>query len=320
MGENGSGHPWSLAFRVREARRVATSQFGLLTTEQLERFGVDAMGRSRMVDRGHLVSVHAGVWRVPDVAPSKRQQWLAACLAVEGAALSHHSAAAFYKLDVPELETVHVVVPRHGVRGPKGVCVHCVKTLPSSSIVRAGPFRVTRIERTLLDLAAFLDDESLQTVFDSAWLKKKVDPTQLASQLGRARAWRRGIPRLRRAVADAVARGRPLESRLEVMFWRAAKANGLRPEVQVPFLDSHRPRYRLDFLFRAENLVVETMGFSAHGTEEKFERDAIRMARIVASGRAVLPVTYRMMKDTPEDVMRWVDEALAVRRRRRSNE
>jgi very-short-patch-repair endonuclease len=237
---------------------------------------------------------------------------------VEGAALSHHSAAAFYKLDVRELETVHVIVPRHGVRGPKGVCVHCVKTLPSPSIVRAGPFRVTRIERTLLDLAAFLDDESLQTVFDSAWLKKKVDPTQLASQLGRARAWRRGIPRLRRAVADAVARGRPLESRLEVMFWRAAKANGLRPEVQVPFLDSHRPRYRLDFLFRAENLVVETMGFSVHGTEEKFERDAIRMARIVASGRAVLPVTYRMMKDTPEDVIRWVDEALAVRRQRRS--
>jgi very-short-patch-repair endonuclease len=293
---------------------VATSQFGLLTTEQLEQFAVDSMGRSRMVKRGHLISVHPGVWRVPDVAPSKRQKWVAACLAVEGAALSHYSAAAFYELDVAEGETVHVAVPRHGVRSPEGICVHCVTMIPSLSIARVGPLRVTRIERTLLDLAAVMDEESLQTVFDSAWLKGKVHPVELGSQLTKAGAGRRGVAQLRRAVADAVARGRPLESRLEVMFWRAARARRLRPEVQVNLVDSHRPKYRLDFLFPKENLVVETMGFSSHGTEEKFESDALRVARIVASGRAVLPVTYKMMKDAPESVMRWVDEARAVRK------
>jgi very-short-patch-repair endonuclease len=293
---------------------MATSQFGLLTTEQLEAFGVESSGRARMVQRGHLVPVHPGVWRIPDVATSKRQKWLAACLAVEGAALSHHSAAAFYQLDIPEPEVVHVAVPRRGVHGPEGVCVHCVGLLPPQSIAGVEPLRVTRIERTLLDLAACLDDESLQTVFDSAWRKRKVDPIELGRQLARAGPGRYGVARLRRAVADAVARVRPLESRLEVMFWRAARANRLRPEVQVPLINSHRPNYRLDFLFREENLVVETMGFSSHGTEEKFEKDAIRVARIVASGRAVLPVTYRMMRDIPDEVMRLVDEALAVRR------
>jgi hypothetical protein len=38
------------------------------------------------------------------------------------------------------------------------------------------------------------------------------------------------------------------------------------------------------------------------------------VARIVASGRAVLPVTYRMMRDIPDEVTRLVDEALAIRR------
>ena len=178
----GIGGRWSLARRVRDARRGATSQFGLLTTEQLEQFAVDSMGRSRMVQRGLLVSVHPGVWRIPDVAPSKRQQWLAACLAVQDAALSHYSAAAFYELDVPDVEAVHVAVPRHGVRGPEGVRVHCVTSLPSRSIARVGPLRVTRIERTLLDLAAFMDEESLQTVFDSAWLKGRVNPVELGRQ------------------------------------------------------------------------------------------------------------------------------------------
>jgi very-short-patch-repair endonuclease len=314
MGGNGSGHPRSVALRIRDARRVATSQFGLLTKEQLEQFAVDSWGRARMVQRGHLISVHPGVWRIPDVAPSKRQKWVAACLAVEGAALSHHSAAAFYELDIPEQDVVHVAVPRRGVRGPEGVCVHCVGVLPPRSIVRAGPLRVTRIERTLLDLAGAMDDESLQTVFDSAWLKRKVDPLDLGRQLAKVGRGRYGVARLRRVVTDAVARRRPLEGRLEVMFWRAAKAKRLRPEVQVRLVDSHRPNCRLDFLFPKENLVVETMGFSSHGTEEKFESDALRLARVVASGKAVLPVTYRMMNNSPENVMRWVEEALAVRR------
>lgn len=58
-------------------------------------------------------------------------------------------------------------------------------------------------------------------------------------------------------------------------------------------------RFRPDFLWPDERVVVETDGFAAHGHRAAFERDRARDAELAALGYVVLRFTWRQLTEQP---------------------
>ena len=71
--------------------------------------------------------------------------------------------------------------------------------------------------------------------------------------------------------------------------------------------------YEVNFLWRAERLVVEVDGYDAHSGRLAFERDRLKAATLNANGFAVMPVTGRQVRDDPDGVVGRLVAALTRR-------
>jgi very-short-patch-repair endonuclease len=65
--------------------------------------------------------------------------------------------------------------------------------------------------------------------------------------------------------------------------------------------------YKIDFLWRAERLAVETDGWGSHGTRQAFENDRRRDRNLSMAGWTVVRFTWRDVEREPDEVA----EALA---------
>jgi very-short-patch-repair endonuclease len=70
----------------------------------------------------------------------------------------------------------------------------------------------------------------------------------------------------------------------------------------------------VDFLWRAQRLILEVDGFAYHGNRVAFERDRLRDADLQAVGYQVMRVTWRQIKQRPEAVIAHLAQALALSR------
>lgn len=69
--------------------------------------------------------------------------------------------------------------------------------------------------------------------------------------------------------------------------------------------------HEVDFLWRAERLVVEIDGFAFHASRHAFDADRRRDADLTAAGLRVLRVTWRQITKEPEAIIARVAQALA---------
>jgi very-short-patch-repair endonuclease len=82
-------------------------------------------------------------------------------------------------------------------------------------------------------------------------------------------------------------------SDLEAMFLALVRRYRLpRPEVNVRV-----DRFVIDFLWRAQRLIVEVDGWESHRTRSAFEEDRARDARLSVLGYDVLRFTWRQVED-----------------------
>jgi very-short-patch-repair endonuclease len=122
-------------------------------------------------------------------------------------------------------------------------------------------------------------------------------------------------PRLvRRAIRQAEFMGLRLEgvesdrsrSDLETYFLRLCRYHRLpAPEVNVTV-----GRWEVDFLWRAQRLVVETDSFAYHRGSVAFEDDHERDLDLRAAGFTVLRFTERQLEEEPERVVADIAQAL----------
>jgi very-short-patch-repair endonuclease len=160
--------------------------------------------------------------------------------------------------------------------------------LPSQDVVSVDGIRCTSATRTIIDCAALLMDEALETAFEHARRMGLTSPAALSHRAeelcGRGRP---GSTRVRRLVA-AQTGARPLESRLEVRMARLLRRSGLpRAERQHEI-----GRYRVDFAWPARGVACECDGFEHHGARLAWKRDRRRLAAIEAAGWRVVHVTW----------------------------
>jgi very-short-patch-repair endonuclease len=76
-------------------------------------------------------------------------------------------------------------------------------------------------------------------------------------------------------------------------------------------------RFRVDFLWRPQHLIVEVDGWESHRTRSAFEVDRARDARLKLLGYDVLRFTWRQVELDGRGVARTVQSLLSDTLRRR---
>jgi very-short-patch-repair endonuclease len=172
-------------------RELAAAQADIIAAWQLLAGG----WTRRMVDhhaRHHgWRPVHRGVFALTHAPLTRRQRWIAATLTTRHSVLSHASAGACFGFR--PWEGRYEVVTRPGSGGPErfGGLLVCRSNCLDGDTTRYDGTRITTAARTLIDLAAQLDEKAIKRMFREALRLKVTTRAQLLATLYRHRG-RRG--------------------------------------------------------------------------------------------------------------------------------
>lgn len=262
----------------------------------------------RRVESDTLRLVHRGVYAVGYQTLTRQALWRAALLAIgPDAALSHRDAGALWRVVRGAPDPVAITLPgANGRSKRRGIELHRAALPPGDVIVRDG-LRVTSPARTLLDLAAILAPRALERALDEAHYLNRVSARMLTETLDRNRG-RCGATALRRVLADHELGSTRTETALEERFLMLLRTAGLpEPRCQVWI-----GRHRVDFLWPALRLIVETDGEKAHRGKRRQARDADRDIALEAKGYATV-IDESEVDDQPGSAVSRVAEAIRGR-------
>lgn len=296
----------------RAIANLATRQHGVVSRTQLLSAGFSRHRIDSRIASGHLHIVHRGVYRVGNKAPARLAREMAAVLACgPGAVISNRSAARMWQFAPPDPDAaVDVTVPRRRAPSHPGIQAHRTTRLKDRDITAIERIPVTTAARTILDLAALLPLHLLERVVAEAQVRRRVNRRGLDDQVERNP--RRPGTRALRALLELERGPAITRSEAERQFLALVRA----ADLPTPAVNTRIGRYEVDFLWRAERVVVEVDGYAYHSNRQAFERDRARDAELAAAGYTVLRVTWRQLTRTPEAVIARIAGALAARSRR----
>ncbi|MDZ4825685.1 MAG: DUF559 domain-containing protein [Actinomycetota bacterium] len=284
---------------------TAANHYGIVSRAQAVAAGMTDKQVDNRIANGRWEVIHPSVYRIAGTPITGRQRAYAASLSMD-AIVSHTTAGALLRIDGVRARGVHVTLA-YGQRGgqkAKGISVHWSTSLPRTDRVFVDRIPCTNGTRTILDLAADLDDERLETAFESARRMGLTTTVALARRFealgGRGRP---GSARVKKLLD--VAGERPLESRLEVKLARLLRQAGHIPAVQHKVGD-----YRLDFAWPFLLLAVECDGFEHHGYRLAWKRDRRRIAALEAMHWRIIHVTWDDVTLRPEETLARIATAL----------
>jgi very-short-patch-repair endonuclease len=262
---------------------------------------VGAGSSYRWLSRGVACRVYERPWRGVYVSPgaSWKDLLVAAGMAAGGeAVISHRAAAQLHGLWGFESNLIELTIPPDRRFARRGMIVH-QSPLDGADVTTAGGVSgVTTLARTVIDLAAVVYGVDFEIAFESAWYRDRHLLDDLESRLEELGPGRHGIQRLRRLIASARRRQRPLESPLEVRFWGFLKGARLPlPSTGVEIDDGSGRPYRLDFVYPGQKLAIETDGYAFHRTREQWANDCRKQTRAAAAGHRVMRVTHEDLVD-----------------------
>lgn len=269
----------------------------MISRAQLRALGISKQQVSTWIASGHLHPVHDAVYAVGHRALPAGGHQLAAVLAGgPGAALSHASAAGHLGLRTSRASVVDVMVPRSGERARNGIRFHRPKIFGTEDVRVVDGIPTTTVARTLVDLAGVVRFEPLELAVEQAERLGVLDVKAIADVLARI-SRPRGVRNLRRCLGPERLDGSLTASRLERGFLALCRAAGLdRPLVNHRVEVAPGQWLKVDFLWPAYRLVVETDGWAFHGTPTAMRRDRRRDRELRAAG-------YRVERFTWDDVV-----------------
>jgi very-short-patch-repair endonuclease len=271
-------------------------QHGVIARWQLLESGLSEEAIKHRIERGRLRPVFRGVYSVgrPDV--SRLGRWMAATLACgPDAALSHYSAAALLGIrHYRPQEALEVSVPKGNSARTAGVVVHRRTTL---DLTRHHHIPVTTAISTLIDLAARLPRDDLEAAINEADKRDLVDVETLRDALDMTEP-RPGVRPLRMTIDRRTFVY--TDSRLERRFLPIV----LRVGLPLPETQRYVNSFRVDFLWRALGLLVETDGLRYHRTPAQQAADRLRDQEHAAAGLTTLRFTHGQIRYEPAHVER----------------
>lgn len=310
---------------VEAAIAAQTSkQMGHITRAQARHAGVSAASVRRRVAAGVWIPVGARTFRLQAWPASAVGHVFAACLDLDGVA-SHWTAAWLHGL-VPQPREIHITTRRGrsvwvGHPESPAVRVHTSTSLPADDVTEVSGVPVTSVARTLLGLAACVPQElSASALLDhvSTCVEREVATLPwLWWMLDRRRCrGRNGVTALEAALTERSQLG-PTESWLEREVLRILDAAGLAgPVMQRVIHRDGRRAARVDFLYPAESVVIEALGYAFHRTHAQTLADTVRANDLTVQGFRVLQFTSRQIASDPDSLVATVEGALSLARRR----
>jgi very-short-patch-repair endonuclease len=277
-----------------EIAQLAAANHGVVTRRELLGAGLSSVQVRRRVEKGALIPVHRGVYRVGHCAPSVEATYMAAVRAGgEGALLGRRAAAYLHGLVKGRPPKPELITPTQ--RRIAGVSTtHCRNlSARDAAIVRGIP--VTTVPRTLVDLAAVLPQAELARACHEAGVSHRTTPADVEAVLAR-RPNAPGAKKLRR-----IMRGdeRVTLSALERAFLRRLEANGLSP----PETNQPAGGRRVDCRWPDKRLTVELDGYRFHNTRHSWEQDRRREREARARGDEFRRYTYGDVFEQPRSML-----------------
>ncbi|MEA2443274.1 MAG: hypothetical protein QOJ12_566 [Thermoleophilales bacterium] len=249
---------------------------------------------------GALIRQYRGVYRVGHCAPSVLARYMAAVKACGPGALLCGLAAAYLhgliKGPPPPPEVMTTTERR-----VEGLKTHRTRQMGDATRARGIP--VTTVPRTLVDIAAGLDDEDLARACHEAGVKHRTTPAHIAAVLQR-RPSAPGAATLRAVMTGET---KVTLSKLERGFLKRLAADGL-PLPETNRVASGR---RVDCRWPDHKLTVELDGFRFHNSRFAWEQDYRRQREARARGDEFRRYTYSDVFDDPAFMLAELRELLA---------
>jgi very-short-patch-repair endonuclease len=229
--------------------------------------------------------------------------------AKEPSSLSHTTAATVLGLDVPEDLAVHVTTPRN-LRPPQPwVRVHRRK-LARCDVTEVRGQRVTTMPRTIIDLAAVLDEEPLDIALDSA-IRMRMSRSRFLERFEEVAKDRpHGIRVLRKLIDERETEQGLTGSAFERRLLRLLRRGGLPLPVCQYEVERRNFKAFIDFAYPEFGIAVEADGYRWHDGRGAFERDRVRTSELGSLGWRVIQVTWLQLKYDPAGVLERIRRAL----------
>jgi hypothetical protein len=261
--------------------------------------------------------LHHFVYSVGGVPSSYSGRVLAAVLALPaGSVASHRTVAALQGVpgfgpDCIELCSRKSLRKRVGL--PPAV-LHGSTFLPQHHCRVVDGIPMTTVARMLFDLCAVAHPKRAERAVDNCLSRKWVTMPALWRVLDDlAIQGRNGTCAMREIL---MARGEGYvapASDLEADFLALLRRAGLPlPERELDLGDADQWIGRVEFVYRAERVLIEVDSRLHHSALLDFEHDRDRDNKFAADGYRVLRITYLMIKEQPREVERTVRRALRV--------
>jgi very-short-patch-repair endonuclease len=236
--------------------------------------GVSKEEIRRRIQKGTLLRVHRGVYRVGHRAPSVEARYLAAVLACgEGAVLSGRAAGWLWRLVKGTAPPPEVTTPTN--RRVTGVRTRRARRAETEATTRSG-IPITTVPRTLVDLSSLLQLEDLARACHEAGVLHRTTPRQVEHVLTK-RPNTPGAKQLRRVMHGDV---HVTQSALErKALERFDEAGFPRPVTNKP-----AGTKRVDCRWPQHNLTVELDSYRFHNSRHAWELDRRREREAHARG------------------------------------
>ena len=273
----------------------------MLSREQLLGLGLGKDAIQHRIASERLHRLHAGVYAVGHQVIPREGRWMAAVLASgPGAVLSHWSAAHLWMIR-PNSRTRIDVTVAHRCRSSKPIRRH-ISEVPDDERTVEEDIPVTTVPRTILDLAATEDADTVENLLRESEFRQLSDRLSLPDLIERYRG-KRGTRKVQLALdrlkEDPVGRKR---SRLEERFAPFLRQNRLPLPRFNDWIILGDKRYRVDCHWPDLRQIVELDGWDGHSTRTAFREDRARDRRLTAAGYTVTHITWNQLDDAPTEI------------------
>lgn len=284
-----------------EIARLAERQYGVVARGQLLALGLGEDSLQHRLECGRLHLLHQGTYAVGHRDVPRSGRWMAAVLATgPHAVLSHWSAAALWMIRPNSRSIVDVTTP-HKSRSWDGIKRHH-KALPSDEVTVKDGIPVTSVPRTIFDLAATEDVDTVAAMLRESEHRNLWDRLSLPHLVERYPG-RRGVKKVRlalqRVTEEPTGRKR---SKLEERFAPFIRRHHLPMPRFNDWILLGAKRYQVDCHWPGTGQIVELDGWEGHHTRSAFQDDRERDRRLRVAGYSVTRLTWNQLRDEPEAI------------------
>lgn len=293
---------------------IARQQHAVLSRAQALVHGFSDDQISARLRSGDWFRLYPGVYRLAGTRETVEGRAMAAVLACgDGALASHTTAGSLYGFDLRS-DALEATIPVDRRVSPRGITVHRARVLGPLDRTRTRSVPCTGPMRTLVDLAGTIDADLLEELLDDVLHRRLAEIRRFSRYVDDPSVLRRrGTGDLRRFLRDRARRGIP-ESRGETRLDRVLRRANLPPAQRQAQIRVGGSRFRLDFAYLDERIVLEFDGFLWHaGRRLDWQESKRRRNLLRSAGWGIVELTWEDVVDRPLYVCCAVAEALGLR-------